>query len=74
MKLLLAYTGLSIQSQADTEHLPRMEGRLGICGFWNLAPSSGPKPTYTPGRWGDSVQGSCVPGVPMVPLSTVQLG
>lgn len=65
MKLLLAYTGLSAQSQVDAEQLPRMEGRLGICGPWNIASASGSRPTYTPGRWGESVQGSCVPGVSM---------
>lgn len=62
---LLAYTGLRVQSQADAGQLPRMEGRLGIGGPWSLAPASGLRPTYTPGRRGDSVQGSCVPGIPM---------
>lgn len=66
MKLLLAYTGLRVQSQADAAgQLPRMEGRLGICGPWNSAPAFDPRPTYTHGRWGESVQGSCVPGEPM---------
>lgn len=36
MKLLLAYAGLRVQSQADAGQLPRMEGRLGICASWNL--------------------------------------
>ena len=76
MKPLLAYTGLRVQRKADAGQLSRMEGRLGICGPWNLAPAL---ISDLPTQLGDEVTVCRDPVFlgypwPEVGSSTVQLG